>query len=167
MKGSIYSSKIELRKSKIHGTGTFAKTAIIKGEVLFVKNGHILPNEEKCSNSVIDCYWPIDDYHVLGAKTEDECDKVKLFINHSCNPNCGLQGINVGLAIRDIAAGEEITFDYATLDNEDYSFACKCGNSECRGTITGYDWKKPELQEKYRDYFVDYLQEKIDSNSEN
>lgn len=167
MKGSIYSSKIELRKSKIHGMGAFAKESIMKGEVLFVKNGHILLNEEKYSNAVIDCYWPIDDAHVLGARTDDECDKVKLFINHSCDPNCGLQGINVGIAMRDIDADEEITFDYSTLDNENYSFVCSCGSPKCRGMITGYDWKKPELQEKYRNYFVDYLQEKIDFNLEN
>lgn len=162
MHSSIYSSKIELRKSTIHGTGTFAKTSIAKGEVLFVKNGHILQNEKKYSDSVIDCYWPIDDCYVLGAITHDECKKVKLFINHSCDPNCGLQGINVGLAMRDIDEDEEITFDYSTLDNEDYSFICSCGSPKCRGIVTGYDWKKPEIQERYKNYFVDYLQEKID-----
>lgn len=164
MRDSIYSSKIELRKSKIHGIGAFAITEITKGEVVFVKNGYILKNEEKCSHSIIDCYWPINDNYVLGARTDDECDKVKLFINHSCDPNCGLQGINVGVAIRDIAANEEITFDYAMLDNEEYSFNCGCGSLKCRDIITGYDWKEPKIQEKYSGYFVDYLQEKIDCN---
>lgn len=163
MINSIYSSKIELKKSEIHGKGAFAKTAIAKGEIVFVKNGHILPNAEKCSHSVIDCYWPIDDEYVLGARTDDECEKVKLYINHSCDPNCGLQGINVGVAIRDIAAGEEITFDYSMLDNEEYSFICTCGSPRCRQIITGYDWQKPEVQKKYVGYFVDYLQEKIGS----
>lgn len=164
MISSIYSSKIELKKSDIHGIGAFAKATIIKGEIVFVKNGHILPNAEKCSHSIIDCYWPIDDEHVLGARTDDECEKVKLYINHSCDPNCGLQGINVGIAIRDIVMGEEITFDYSTLDNEEYSFICTCGSPQCRKVITGYDWKKLEVQRKYGEYFVDYLQEKIDSN---
>lgn len=163
MIGSIYSTKLELRDSAIHGSGIFAKAPIKKGEILFVKNGHILRNEEKYSHSVIDCYWPIDDGHVLGAQTDVECDTVKLFINHSCDPNCGLKGINTGIAMRNISSGEEITFDYSTLDNEDYSFKCCCGSSQCRGVVTGYDWKKPEIQKKYRGFFVDYLQEKIDS----
>lgn len=164
MRESIYSSKIELRKSNIHGIGAFAKAKILKGEIVFVKNGYILKKEEKCSHSVIDCYWPIDDEYVLGARTDNECDKVKLFINHSCDPNCGLQGINVGVAMRDIAPNEEITFDYAMLDNEEYSFKCGCGSTECRGIVTGHDWKKIDIQKKYGNNFVDYLHEKIESN---
>lgn len=162
MKGSIYSSKLELHVSSIHGYGTFAKENISKGELLFVKNGQIIPCQEKYSRSVIDCYWPIDDKYVLGTRSEDAYDKVKLFINHSCNPNCGLQGINTGIATRDIVAGEEITFDYAMLDNEPYSFNCSCGSANCRKIITGFDWKKPEIQAMYAGYFVDYLQDKID-----
>lgn len=162
MRGSIYSSKVELRESIINGIGAFAISKIKKGEVVFVKNGYILKNEDKCSHSIIDCYWPINDKYVLGARTDAECDEVKLFINHSCNPNCGLQGINVGVAIRDIMKDEEITFDYSMLDNEEYSFECSCGSSNCRGIITGYDWKIPAIQKKYNGYFVDYLQEKID-----
>ena len=159
---SIYSSKVTVKKSTIHGDGAFCVEKINKGEIVFVKNGHILTKEEKCSKSVIDCYWPIDDLYVLGAKEETECDRVKLFINHSCDPNCGLVGLNVGIAMRDINIGEEITFDYAMLDNEDYVFNCSCGSEFCRKIITGFDWKKPYLQSKYKGYFVNYLQEKID-----
>lgn len=162
MRESIYSSKIELRKSNIHGLGAFAKVKILKGEIVFVKNGYILKKDEKCSHAIIDCYWPIDDNYVLGARTDNECNKVKLFINHSCAPNCGLQGINVGIALRDISANEEITFDYAMLDDEEYTFKCGCGSSICRGIITGYDWKKTEIQKKYSNYFVDYLKEKME-----
>ena len=49
---------------------------------------------------------------------------------------------------------EELTVDYAFIDNEEYSFECACGSSNCRGTITGYDWKIKQLQEKYYDYFA-------------
>jgi hypothetical protein len=34
-------------------------------------------------------------------------------------------------------------------------------SSQCRGTVTGYDWKIPELQERYDGYFSLYLQDKI------
>lgn len=162
MVDSIYSSKVTIKKSKIHGEGVFCVEQINAGEIVFVKNGHILTKEEKCSKSVIDCYWPLDDNYVLGARKEDECDKVKLFINHSCEPNCGLVGLNVGVAMRTIEVGEEITFDYAMLDNEEYSFTCSCNSSYCRKNITGFDWKRKDLQEKYKGFFVKYLQEKID-----
>lgn len=56
---------------------------------------------------------------------------------------------------------EELTVDYAFIDNEDYSFKCTCGSTNCRGTITGFDWKIKELQEKYYDYFAQYLKDKI------
>ena len=64
---------------------------------------------------------------------------------------------------------EELTVDYAFIDNEDYSFKCTCGSTNCRGTITGFDWKIKELQEKYYDYFAKYLKDKINEerNKEN
>ena len=64
---------------------------------------------------------------------------------------------------------EELTIDYALIDNEDYSFKCTCGSTNCRGTITGFDWKIKELQEKYYDYFAQYLKDKINEerNKEN
>ena len=74
--------------------------------------------------------------------------------------------------MRDIAAGEEITFDYATVLCGDadpvigaYSLPCTCGTPGCRGTITSQDWKRQELREKYRGWFSWYLQEKIDRES--
>ena len=61
------------------------------------------------------------------------------FINHSCEPNAGLriEGTTVDLhAIRDIAAGEEILFDYSTtLDEDDFTMSCQCGAPSCRETI--------------------------------
>ena len=64
---------------------------------------------------------------------------------------------------------EELTVDYAFIDNEDYSFKCTCGSTNCRGTVTGFDWKIKELQEKYYDYFAQYLKDKINEerNKEN
>jgi SET domain-containing protein len=61
------------------------------------------------------------------------------YINHSCNPNAGLviRGLEVDLiAIRDIAPGEEICFDYSTsTDEDDFEFDCFCGQPNCRGRI--------------------------------
>jgi len=86
------------------------------------------------------------------------------YINHSCDPNCGCPGDYRRLvAIRDIEEGEEITYDYAMTEKEpDWSMKCKCGEPDCRKTITGNDWKIESLQNKYKGYFIDYIQKEID-----
>jgi len=83
-------------------------------------------------------------------------------INHSCDPNLGLLGSMVLVAMRDIAVGDELTFDYATCDDSDYDeFDCLCGTAVCRGRITGQDWKLPELQAKYDGWFSPFIARKI------
>ena len=83
-------------------------------------------------------------------------------VNHSCDPNCGLVGAMVVVAMRDIAVGEEISFDYAMCDGTDYDeFSCECGSPRCRGTVTGHDWRLPELQARYRGWFSPYLERRI------
>lgn len=81
--------------------------------------------------------------------------------NHSCDPNIGVQGQIIFVAMRDIQAGEELTHDWATTDDDTYAMVCHCGSPQCRKIITGQDWRRPELQEKYREYMSWYLQEKI------
>jgi len=83
-------------------------------------------------------------------------------INHSCDPNLGLLGSMVLVAMRDISVGDELTFDYATCDDSDYDeFDCLCGTAVCRGRITGQDWKLPELQAKYDGWFSPFIARKI------
>ena len=86
-----------------------------------------------------------------------------IFTNHSCHPNIGVQGQIVFVALREIAAGEELTHDWATTDDDDYALECRCGAPACRGTVTGQDWKREDLQRKYRGHFSWYLQRKIEA----
>jgi SET domain-containing protein len=158
---SVLSDKVEIRESKIHKMGMFAKGPFKKCEVVIIKGGHILKREQIFSSGVINSYYPIDDTYFLGAMNSDEEEGIKLYVNHSCNPNCGLRGEITFIAIRDIATGEELTIDYAFVDNEDYSFNCTCGEKSCRSIVTGRDWRRKEIQDKYFDYFAAYLKEKI------
>lgn len=158
---SYISPKIEIRKSKIHGSGMFAKTSIKKGEIVFIKGGHIVSRNELFFSSEINSYLPIDDNYFIGALSKKEEEGIKLFVNHCCEPNCGLRGEITFVAMRDIEAGEELTCDYAMIDNEDYKFECTCGAACCRKIVTGFDWKIEDLQAKYNDYFALYLKEKI------
>jgi D-alanine-D-alanine ligase len=59
--------------------------------------------------------------------------------NYSCAPNTACVGLNV-VALRDIAADEELTIDYATFCNARMTpFACQCGSPQCRSRIVGID----------------------------
>jgi len=71
-----------------------------------------------------------------------------MHLNHSCEPNLGLQGQVVFLSLRDIEADEELIFDYSMTDDEPYEMKCRCGMPNCRGTITGFDWLKPGNSEQ-------------------
>lgn len=64
------------------------------------------------------------------------------YLNHSCDPNCEVDEINNRvwlLAIRDIAAGEELVWDYNLYDDDDPA-PCYCGSPKCRGTMYSREW---------------------------
>jgi len=83
-------------------------------------------------------------------------------INHSCAPNCGLLGGVLVVAMRDIAAGERLSFDAAMCLGSDVNeFECGCGAPSCRHKVTGHDWMLPELQLAYRGWFSPYLAKRI------
>jgi len=78
-------------------------------------------------------------------------------INHSCEPNTWLQGLDI-IARRDIKMGEELTLDYATFyDSAMESFDCTCGASECRGKIHGDDYQKPEIVGRYGEHVSSFV----------
>ncbi len=112
-----------------------------------------LPTEQQGRSIQID-----EDLHMAGSVFADAADMV----NHSCSPNCGIVSGVVVVAMRDIAPGEELTYDYAMTDGSvTDTFTCHCGSPHCRGTITGNDWMLPELQIAYRGYFSPYLAKRI------
>ncbi len=70
-------------------------------------------------------------------------------LNHSCEPNAALQGIMLS-AIRDIAEGEEITFDYSTtMDEDGWTLECRCGSPSCRKVIEDFVRLPSDVQERY------------------
>jgi hypothetical protein len=54
-----------------------------------------------------------------------------------------------------------MTIDYAMFDDFVGQMQCRCGRAACRGIVDGQDWRRPELQAKYGEYFAWYLQRKI------
>lgn len=160
---SFLTSKAQIKKSSIVGKGIFAKKKIKKGELICIWDGDLAnekmlkllsPKEQSYALQIYDNFW----YVTFNRKSLEATD----FFNHSCDPNIGIKGQVVLVAIRDIKPGEEITFDYSfTEADPKYKFECYCGAKNCRKTVTGNDWKIPGFQKKYFDYFSSYIQEKI------
>ncbi|HEX5132337.1 MAG TPA: SET domain-containing protein [Candidatus Krumholzibacteria bacterium] len=143
------------------GRAVIAREKIRMGDVLVVWGGEVIDGLALRSMSE-DKYrlaLQIEEDLYLLTSNEGPAD----WVNHSCNPNAGLRGQIVLVAMRDIRAGEEITFDYATSDGSAYDeFECGCGARTCRKHVTGDDWRLPELQSRYAGYFSPYLQRRID-----
>lgn len=161
---SYLSPKTIVKESPIHGRGLFARAPIPKGEIVAIKGGYIFDVAalREVETQLGPAEIPVAEGFYIGPLTEGERDGGMLFSNHSCDPNIGIQGQIVFVALRDIQLGEELTHDWATTDDDTYEMPCNCGAQHCRGIITGQDWRHKDLQAKYRGYIAWYLQRKID-----
>ncbi len=153
----------ESREIAPKGFGSFAVAPIPMGTIIATFGGTILnesnfktyPLEQRSRSIQIDT-----DQFVLGPESREPGDS----INHSCLPNCGMRNATQLIAMRPIAIGEELTYDYAMSDTSDYDeFVCACGSDRCRYQIGSDDWKISELQTRYKNMFSPYVQRKIDA----
>lgn len=164
MPTSYLSPKLEIRAAlQKGGFAVYARQALEKDELLCVWTGRAVTFSElqELSEAEKSHTLQVDEGIYLAplGPEEEPAD----YINHSCDPNAGIRGQVSLVAMRPIAPGEEITFDYAMADSTPYDeFACACGSALCRGRVTGDDWKRPELWERYTGYFSAYLQRRID-----
>ena len=161
---SYLSPKTEVRESKIHGRGLFAAAGIAKDEIVAIKGGHIVDRKtlrEEIAPVLGAVEIQIGDDLFIAPVTKEERELSMLYSNHSCDPNLGVRGEITFVAMRDIRAGEELTHDWAMTDDDDYSLECNCGAANCRETLTGKDWQRPDLQKRYVGYFSAYLARKI------
>ena len=141
--------KLQVRSSPIHGKGVFARVALKKGELVLEYLGAIIDWPEALRRHPHD---PSQPNHTFYFALEDEDGVIDgndggnraRWINHSCNPNCESQtkGRRVWVrALRDIAAGEELNYDYALVLDEPLTlqlkkdYECRCGSKNCRHTM--------------------------------
>lgn len=151
------------------GHGVYAACRIRRHDLLTVFGGHVmtLAREARLPLKIRDYAHQIAGDFVLGV---DKVRDVGLsdYYNHSCAPNAGFKGQVFLVAMRDIKAGEQVTFDYCmvlkrTARQLPYRIACDCGAPACRGWVTGTDWKRPELQKRYKGYFQWYIEDVIEN----
>ena len=125
-----------IRSSSIHAAGCYTMRAIKKGARVCEYDGPRLTKE-----AADDLYQDRMVTYLFGYGDKDmviDGFGTGMFVNHSCNPNCETieedEHIYVN-AIRDIAAGEELLYEYNLYDSDDASQDCYCGAANCRGTM--------------------------------
>jgi hypothetical protein len=156
--------RVTIARSVIEGTGLFATSSILEDERVVINGGRLVSDDEL--RVIIE--GTTGTYSALaiadGSSLLQEDDDMGRYGNHSCDPNLWLADEVTLIARRDIAAGEELTTDYATMTAfEDWSMACHCGTEICRGVVTGADWRLPALRARYRGHFSPFLNERIAS----
>ena len=133
------------------GYGVFAREPIASGTIVWAlcSLDMIFTAAEVAAFSP--AYQPIFDHYAYtdGAGRVILCWDHGRFVNHSCDPAILSVGGDFEMAVRDIAAGEEITCEYGNL-NLTEPMECQCGAVGCRGVIHGDDVLRlwPELDRR-------------------
>jgi uncharacterized protein len=141
---------LEVRRSGIEGRGVFAERRIKEGTCVVEYTGKRISHEEADAQSQDDD--PARKHHTFLFAVDDEVcidasrgGNEARFINHSCDPNCDViisRGRVYIHALRDIAEGDELSYDYWYETDESYDwddlrriYPCRCKAATCRGTL--------------------------------
>jgi SET domain-containing protein len=148
---------LEVRESGIAGQGLYATAPIKEAETVSVLVGWKVSTAELqqlLEHPPVDAITLDDDEHLV---LPNEPRPVIAYGNHSCDPNTWWVDAVTLVARRDISAGEEVTSDYGTCTGTEFEMACSCGSALCRGVVTGEDWRRADLQERYGDHWIPVL----------
>ena len=163
---SWVSSKVSCIDIEGKGKGLVASERINKDEIVSISGGIIIHTDYWKTLKELNLdysYFVAEGFLICPLNPKDPSDDWRM--NHCCHPNCGIKGQIVFVALKDIFAGEELTFDYAMSESDPtYCIELNCDKENCRKTFTGDDWKQKDIQEKYKGYFSQYLQDKIDKS---
>lgn len=86
----------------------------------------------------------------ISSTTYIDLEPPGVFANHACDPNAGIRNSVEAHALRDILQGEEVRFDYSTTMSERrWTMTCRCGTSECRGTVGDFHELPYSIQKRY------------------
>jgi uncharacterized protein len=150
---------IEVRGSAIDGQGLFATEDVEPETVLATMGGTVLTDDEfralcleRYSAAAIG-----EDLNIL-----HDTDTPLQYGNHSCDSNMWMDDEITISARRVIPDGAEATIDYAlfTVDRS-WRMECRCGADDCRGVVTGEDWRLPAVQGRYRAHFSPFVNRRI------
>ncbi len=159
--------RIEFRNSQISGSGMFARQAIRKDETVCIVGGLVMTDSEFADFQVTHPFYnsiQIDD-HLHLVEDPDVTRNLEGSMNHSCDSSAWMADAATLVARRDIEAGEEVTVDYAlftTQSNWMLDARCRCGSPHCRRIVTGDDWRRTDVQERYRNHFSPFINRRIE-----
>ena len=145
---------IVVHPSRIHAYGCYTTEPIQKAATVIEYTGPRLTVDEADTlyeNSPRTYLFGLED-----GKQVIDGDGLAAFINHSCDPNCEPDEINGRVfifAIRDIKAGEELTYDYNLYDGElDDVAPCSCRSQNCRRSMYSETEiaRRPKLKSRKR-----------------
>lgn len=143
--------RLAVYKSNIHALGLYTSDSIAKGEMVVEYVGEVIGlrvadkrEADYLSSGRLQyrgaCYlFRIDKEHIIDATHKGG---IARFVNHSCSPNCVAKIICVEkqkkvvfFAEKNIAAGEELTYDYKLDFENDNRIPCYCKSAQCRGYL--------------------------------
>ena len=145
----------EIKASKIDKKGLYAKKNIKPGTRIIQYIGKLITKKQTENNNKFDNDKDIYLFNVNNRYDLDGDFKwnTARLVNHSCDPNCEVEGKGLEIwitAIKFIKKGEELSYDYGFGYDQDYKqFPCKCGTKKCCGFIVreGSRWR---INKKFR-----------------
>lgn len=126
-----------IRRSKIHADGVYTDSPIKRRAIVAEYTGPRLTNAE--ADAIYEHSPRTYLFGLVDGERVIDGDGIAAFINHSCDPNCEadeVKGRVIIRAIRKIAAGEELAYDYNLYDGDmDDPAPCFCGAENCRRSM--------------------------------
>jgi uncharacterized protein len=157
--------RVEIRASPIEGNGLFIREPFKEGEIVEVMGGMVLDEAEfegflQTTATQYNAIQIAEGLHLVEHPEVTQTRRGSL--NHSCEPNLWMVDEVTFAARRDIAAGEELTVDYALFTAQPgWAMECRCGSGLCRKRVTGNDWMLAELRDRYRGHFSPFINDRI------
>ena len=127
------------------GRGLFAAQPFLPGQPILLFDGPVLTHAEVLALGDDQAYAL-----QIGPDAYLDTQPPGRYTNHSCDPNAGIANDRMLIALRPVAAGEEIRFDYSTTMSEDHwTMDCRCGEPFCRRVILDFHHLPPITQNRY------------------
>ena len=143
---------IKKQKSPVHGWGLFATEVIPKGTIVWSEDDdsprYTFEALVQLPPEVSNLCHVAGGVYILGSGDSR-------YMNHSCDPNAACLGDDALVAIRDIQPGEEVAYDYATSEIDEWlwpDWECGCGAPNCRRVVSVRDCLNPAFRERYKDH---------------
>ena len=125
--------------------GLFASIYIQKGEIILQCTGKKISFQEAVKKEDRE-----SDALQIGDKEYIDFEEPGVIVNHSCDPNAGINENLELIAIKDISPGEEIKYAYSTtMDEDHWTMKCLCQKENCRFIIRDFKYLPEELKSKY------------------